>query len=85
MGRPGWSVPDYDIVTTYWLHSLDDLRMMTTDPAWAELEEGALARTNMSVGHFVIGHEVVHFENNEPIASASASASASAPTDTANA
>lgn len=57
--------------------------MMTTDPAWAELEEGALARTNMSVGHFVIGHEVVHFENNEPIASASASASA--PTDTANA
>lgn len=54
---------------------------MTTDPAWAELEERALARTNMSVGHFVVGHEVVHFENNKPVASASAGAS----TDTANA
>lgn len=73
MGRPGWIIPDYDFVTTYWLHSLDDLRLMTTDPAWAELEEGALARTNMSVGHFVIGHEVVHFEN-RPTAGAGAAA-----------
>lgn len=78
MGRPGWSIPDYDMVTTYWLQSLDDLRLMTTDPTWAELEEGAQARTNMSVGHFVIGHEVVHFENNVPTAASGADASAGA-------
>ncbi|KAJ0116111.1 hypothetical protein J7T55_005057 [Diaporthe amygdali] len=40
MGRPGWTIPDYDMVTTYWLHSLDDLRLLTTDPLWAELEGG---------------------------------------------
>ncbi|KAL1850405.1 hypothetical protein Daus18300_012939 [Diaporthe australafricana] len=76
MGRPGWSIPDYDMVTTYWLHSLDDLRLMTTDPVWAELEEGAQAITNLSIGHFVIGHEVVHFEANEPAAGAGAGSSA---------
>ncbi|KAI3392887.1 hypothetical protein diail_5020 [Diaporthe ilicicola] len=81
MGRPGWTIPDYDMVSTYWLHSLDDLRLMTTDPVWAELEEGAQAITNLSIGHFVIGHEVVHFEDNKPVAGASAGASA----DTANA
>ncbi|KAG8159215.1 hypothetical protein KVR01_010876 [Diaporthe batatas] len=64
MGRPGWSIPDYDMVTTYWLHSLDDLRLMTTTPEWAELEVGAQAITNMDKGHFVVGHEIVHFENN---------------------
>lgn len=78
MGRPGWSIPDYDMVTTYWLQSLDDLRLMTTDPTWAELEDGAQARTNMSVGHFVIGHEVVHFENNTLAAASGADASAGA-------
>ena len=78
MGRPGWAIPDYDMVMTYWLRSLDDLGLMTTDPTWAELEEGAQARTNMSVGHFVVGHEVVHFENNEPAAGASTGASANA-------
>lgn len=41
MGRPGWTIPDYDMVVTYWLHSLDDLRLLNTDPVWAELEEGA--------------------------------------------
>ncbi|KAG6357145.1 hypothetical protein INS49_015022 [Diaporthe citri] len=59
-------------------HFREPLRLLTTDPAWAELEEGALARTNMSVGRFVIGHEVVHFENNRPVAGAGAGAPADA-------
>lgn len=31
---------------------------------WAELEKEAVAKTNMSVGHLVVGHETVHFEGN---------------------
>lgn len=78
MGRPGWSIPDYDMVTTYWLHSLDDLGVMTSTPEWAELEVGAQAITNMDKGHFVVGHEVVHFENNTPTAGAGAGTPADA-------
>ncbi|XXH03875.1 hypothetical protein Hte_010283 [Hypoxylon texense] len=64
MGRPDWSVPDYDLVITYWLRSLDDMRALTMDPEWAELEKDAATKSNMSIGHFVVGHEVVHFEGN---------------------
>ncbi|ROW12643.1 hypothetical protein VMCG_00583 [Cytospora schulzeri] len=66
MGRPDWTIPDYDLVTTYWLRSLDDMLALTTDPEWAELEKGAQAISNMSIGHFVVGHEIVQFENNVP-------------------
>lgn len=69
MGRPGWTIPDYDMVTTYWLRSLDDMQALTTDPEWAELEKEACTKCNMSIGHFVVGHEIVHFENNEAAAS----------------
>ncbi|KAI6084115.1 hypothetical protein F4821DRAFT_271364 [Hypoxylon rubiginosum] len=64
MGRPDWTVPDYDLVTTYWLRSLDDMQALTTDPVWAELEKDAATKSNLSIGHFVIGHEVVQFEGN---------------------
>lgn len=65
MGRPDWVVPNYDLVTTYWLHSLDDMQKLTMDPEWAELEKGAAAVSNMSIGQFVVGHETVQFEGNE--------------------
>ncbi|KAK7740929.1 hypothetical protein SLS53_004992 [Cytospora paraplurivora] len=64
MGRPGWSIPDYDLVVTYWLRSLDDLKKLTTSPEWAALEEGALAISNTDKGHLVVGYETVQFENN---------------------
>lgn len=64
MGMPDWTVPDYDMVTTYWIRSMDDMQALTTDPEWAELEKEAAARTNMSIGHLVVGHEIVHFEKN---------------------
>lgn len=63
-GRSEWSVPDYDLTITYWLPSLDAMKSLTSDPEWAELEQEALTKTNMTIGHFVIGHEIVHFENN---------------------
>lgn len=64
MGRPDWTIPDYDMVTTYWLRTLDDMQALTIDPEWAELEKEACTKSNMSIGHFVVGHEIVHFENN---------------------
>lgn len=65
MGRPDWTVPDYDLVTTFWVHSLDDMHALTADPGWVELEKEAAARSDLSIGHFAIGHEIVHFEGNE--------------------
>ncbi|KAK6224034.1 hypothetical protein LQW54_000180 [Pestalotiopsis sp. IQ-011] len=65
MGRPDWTVPDYDLVTTFWVHSLDDMHALTADPEWVELEKEAAARSDLSIGHFVVGHEIVHFEGNE--------------------
>ncbi|KAI9150097.1 NAD(P)-binding protein [Paramyrothecium foliicola] len=35
------------------------------DPGWIELEKQATKRANVSVGHFVIGYQTVHFEGNE--------------------
>ncbi|KAI1866313.1 uncharacterized protein JN550_007701 [Neoarthrinium moseri] len=64
MGRPDWTVPDYDLVTTYWLCSLDDMRALTADPEWVQLEKEACIKSNIAIGHFVVGHEVVHFEGN---------------------
>lgn len=29
MGRPDWTVPHYDLATTYWLCSLDDMLALT--------------------------------------------------------
>ncbi|KUI66623.1 hypothetical protein VM1G_02542 [Cytospora mali] len=65
MDRPDWTIPDYDLVTTYWLHSLDDMQNLTMDPEWAELEKEAAAISNMSIGQFVVGHEKVQFEGNK--------------------
>lgn len=65
MGRPDWTVPDYDLVTTFWVHSLDDMHALTADPEWVQLEKEAAARSDLSIGHFVVGHEIVHFEGNE--------------------
>lgn len=64
MAKPDWSVPDYDMVTSYWLRKGEDLTALMADPEWAELEVGAAAISNLSVGHIVLGHEIVHFENN---------------------
>lgn len=65
MDRSDWTVPDYDLTITYWLPSLDYMQKLTSDPEWVELEKEALERANMSIGHFVYGHEIVHFENND--------------------
>ncbi|ETS86009.1 hypothetical protein PFICI_04034 [Pestalotiopsis fici W106-1] len=70
MGRSAWTVPDYDLVTTYWLKSLDDMHALTMDPEWAELEKDASTKSNMSIGHFVVGHEIIHFEGNNSTADA---------------
>ncbi|KAF7537327.1 hypothetical protein G7054_g3806 [Neopestalotiopsis clavispora] len=64
MGRPDWTVPDYDLVISYYVPSMDVMQALTTDPEWAELEKMAAVKCNMSVGHFVAGHEIVHFEGN---------------------
>lgn len=36
---------------------------LTMDPEWAELEKEACTKSNLSIGHFVVGHEILHFEN----------------------
>lgn len=64
MGRPEWTVPDCDLVMTYWLRSLDDMTALTKSPEWAELEVEAEKITNIALGQFVVGHEIVQFENN---------------------
>lgn len=60
MGRPEWTVPDYDIVHAYYLKSMDDLKPLMEEPKWNELEEEAQRLSNTSIGQFVIGHETVH-------------------------
>lgn len=70
MGRPDWIVPDYDLTISYYLHSLDDMQALTMDPLWAELEKEAGTKSNMTIGQFVAGYEIVQFENNEAPSSA---------------
>lgn len=59
MNRPNWTVPDYDIVMSYWLQDLSTMQTLAADPEWHALEEEAQKWANMDVGHFVIGHEIV--------------------------
>lgn len=59
MNRPNWTVPDYDIVMSYWLRDLTDMRGLTADPEWHAVEEEAQKWANMADGHFVIGYEIV--------------------------
>ncbi|KAK3997953.1 hypothetical protein QBC44DRAFT_346713 [Cladorrhinum sp. PSN332] len=61
MERPLWTVPDYDIVISYWLNNLEDMQGVTQDPRWIELEKEASERANLTLGHFVIGHQTVLF------------------------
>lgn len=65
LSRPDWSVPDYDLVISYWLRDLEDMQKLSADPEWLKLEADALNWANMSIGHLVYGHEIVHFTSDE--------------------
>uniref|UniRef100_A0A8H7N6V2 EthD domain-containing protein n=1 Tax=Bionectria ochroleuca TaxID=29856 RepID=A0A8H7N6V2_BIOOC len=58
MNRPKWTVPEYSIIMSYWLRSMDDLTALTTDPEWFELEKDAQKISNPEFGHIAIGHEI---------------------------
>jgi hypothetical protein len=60
LGRSEWSVPNYDLVLSYWLRDPEDMKRLTQDPEWIELEKDAQSRANFSIGHFVAGYETVH-------------------------
>ncbi|KAH9885053.1 hypothetical protein F4778DRAFT_787455 [Xylariomycetidae sp. FL2044] len=57
--RPEWTVPEYDLVQTFYLRSLDDMGPLMADPKWHKLEEEAQKLSNMRIGHIVVGHDVV--------------------------
>ena len=61
MNRPKWTIPDYDIVVTYWLHDLKLMEELRNDPKWVELEVEVLKWANMTLGHMVIGRETILF------------------------
>ncbi|KAK0637412.1 hypothetical protein B0T17DRAFT_614008 [Bombardia bombarda] len=48
-----------------WLRSLDDLQRLTMGPGWAELEKEAALRSNMELGHLVVGFETVQIHSDE--------------------
>ncbi|KJZ72353.1 hypothetical protein HIM_08279 [Hirsutella minnesotensis 3608] len=58
-----WTVPDYDIVLSYWLRSIDDMYAMISSSEWDELEKEARPHANMEIGHFLLGHHKVHFDH----------------------
>lgn len=62
LNRPKWTVPDYDIVMTYWVRSMDDMTALTTDPDWVELEKEATTISDPSIGHIIVGHEFVQID-----------------------
>ncbi|KAH8201436.1 hypothetical protein TruAng_004360 [Truncatella angustata] len=64
MGRPEWVVPDHDLVMSYWVRSLDSLQALTTSREWDELEVDAQKITNVQIGQFAVGHEIVQFQDN---------------------
>jgi hypothetical protein len=72
LGRLEWTVSDYDLVLSYWLRSPNDLVALTQDPEWIELEKDARARINFSIGHFVIGHEIVQLTSSDARVAATA-------------
>jgi hypothetical protein len=65
MNRPDWTVLEYDLVTTYYLRSLDDMQALTVDPQWVEQKKEAYVKSNMSSEQFVAGYEVVQSEKVE--------------------
>ncbi|KAI0843911.1 hypothetical protein F5Y00DRAFT_249943 [Daldinia vernicosa] len=58
MGRLKWTAPDYDLVMSVWLRSIDDMLALYKYPKWIELEEEAELWCNVTIGHSVIGHEI---------------------------
>ncbi|CAI6087648.1 unnamed protein product [Clonostachys chloroleuca] len=62
MNRPKWTVPEYSIIMSYWLRSMDDLTALTTDPEWFELEKDAQKISNPEFGHIAIGHEITFID-----------------------
>lgn len=61
MKQGEWTVPDYDVVVSYWVHNPADVGKVTADPEWQELEKDAPAVTKQTIGHLVLGHEIVAF------------------------
>ncbi|KAK4194830.1 hypothetical protein QBC40DRAFT_290017 [Triangularia verruculosa] len=62
MGRDQWTIPDYDVVMSYWTPTTDTIQGLTQDPEWIELEQKeALPRANINLGHFEVGHEILQF------------------------
>lgn len=61
MKQEAWTVPDYDVVVSYWVHNPADVGKVTADPEWLELEKDAPAVTKQGVGHLVLGHQTVGF------------------------
>ncbi|KAK4221599.1 hypothetical protein QBC38DRAFT_461320 [Podospora fimiseda] len=70
MNRPNWTVPDYDVVQSYWLKDITDMQRLTTDPEWLKLEEEAQFWADMDLGHFVVGHEFIMLSGGKGSASA---------------
>ncbi|KAH8649151.1 hypothetical protein BX600DRAFT_474624 [Xylariales sp. PMI_506] len=65
MNRPKWTIPDYDVIMTYWIRDLSAMGPLTQDPDWLKLEEDAMKIANLETGSFLIGHETVEFQTDE--------------------
>ncbi|KAJ4388022.1 hypothetical protein N0V93_008627 [Gnomoniopsis smithogilvyi] len=61
MKQGEWTVPDYDVVVSYWMYNPSDMGKVVADPDWLELEKDAPAVTDQRVGHLVLGHQTVAF------------------------
>lgn len=56
---PGWTVPQYDSISTYYVSNPSVLGALTTDPAWIALEIAAAGYVDGSRGTLLAGFETV--------------------------
>ncbi|KAK4642919.1 hypothetical protein QC761_401625 [Podospora bellae-mahoneyi] len=59
---PGWTVPQYDSISTYYVSDPSVLGALTTDPAWIALEIAAAGYVDGSRGTLLAGFETVKYE-----------------------
>ncbi|CAJ2507176.1 Uu.00g083620.m01.CDS01 [Anthostomella pinea] len=64
--KPGWQMADFDVTTSYWVRSPDDLRNMLADPEWdSEVQDKEDGWIDMDRASIQVGFETVFVDDGQ--------------------